>query len=62
MEHIRLIDVDVDRIVALERLLIDIVLDGYDVLVTEDLLAVHIARKAADTVVHRDDIRIEASD
>ena len=59
MEDVFLVDVDIDHIVTVARRRGDVILDGIDAVIDEQLLAVHIARKAADAVIEGDDVRIE---
>ena len=60
MENILLIDVDIDHIIAMPRRRGNIILNGIDAMIDEQLLAVHIPRKAADAIVEGDDVGIEA--
>ena len=60
MENILLIDVDIDHIIAMPRRRRNIILNRIDAMIDKQLLAVHIPRKAANTVVEGDDVGIEA--
>ena len=59
VENIFLIYIDVHHVVLIAQLRCHVVLDGIDTVVDEDLLALHVTRKAAHAVVSDDDIRIE---
>ena len=59
MEDIFLIDIDVNHIIAVTRSRGDVILDGIDAVVDEQLFAIHIARKAADAVIEGDDVRVK---
>ena len=62
MEYVRLIDVDVYRVIAAQRSFVDVVLDGIYLMVLVILLPVDVAREAADAVIQRDDVGVELAD
>ena len=62
VKNIGLINIDVDSIILSQRGVVDIILNGSDVVVDEELLAEHITGEATHTVVNGDDIRIKAGD
>ena len=60
MEHISLINVDIDGVVLVEDRRVDVILYRGDIVVDEELFAQHITGESADAVVDGDDIGIEA--
>ena len=62
MEQIFLIHVDVNHLVGVLGIFGQVVLDRVDVVVDVVLGAIHVAGKAAYTIVHRDHIGVEAVD
>ena len=62
MEEIRLIHIDIHRVVSLQRFFLNIILDGRHIVIHKELAAVLRPRKSAHTVIHRDNIRIEGTD
>ena len=60
VENIFLIYINVHHVVLIAQLRRHVVLDGIDTVVDENLLALHVTRKAAHALVSDDDICIEA--
>ena len=60
VKNIGLIYIDIDGIILGKGRFIDIILNGSDIVVDEELFAQHITGESADAVVDGDDIGIEA--
>lgn len=62
VKNIGLINIDIDSVVSGKGRLVDIILNGRNIVVDEELFAQHITGETADAVVDGDDIGIEAGD
>jgi len=62
MEKVGLIHIDIHHVIPAQRLLCDIILNGFDPVIHKKLFAVHGPRKSPDTVIHCYDIRIKGTD
>ena len=62
MEHIRLIYIDIYRIILIQGILINVILDRCHMMIHEYLLTFYISGKTTHPVIHRDNIRIKAAD
>ena len=62
VKNIGLIHIDVDSVVACQGGIVDIILDGSDIVVDKEFFAENIAGEASDAVIYGDYIRIEAGD
>ncbi|MPN06898.1 hypothetical protein SDC9_154155 [bioreactor metagenome] len=62
MEHVGLVYIDVDGIVASKCFIVNIVLNGSDFMVDEQLLPGQVTGKPANPIIHGDDIGIETAD
>ena len=62
MKEIGAVYIDINRVIAANGCRVDVILNGCDSVIHEQLVTVQVAGKAAHTVVHGDDVGIERTD